>query len=186
MSCDRSPSEKMAASALKESLSTKNLPTADSNGFRMGIVVPAERGVLAALHNGDGRTLWAVRVGEQCTPAALKHVSMPRSAFSGGRHSSEDAKESVVVALLRCGADRWSSVAVHAHSGEVIARNDASGRLVKVVAPAEGEGIGAVVADGRGALAISVVPASVREGFLEAFAERMYVWVPEDRGISGG
>ena len=53
------PEEASELIALRDSLSTKNQPLRDGNGFRRIILALSSSGKLSALHNGDGRVLWS-------------------------------------------------------------------------------------------------------------------------------
>ncbi|KAI8475054.1 MAG: hypothetical protein J3K34DRAFT_456487 [Monoraphidium minutum] len=56
---------------LREELSDKNLMTRDANGFRKLIVALTSAGKALALHNGDGRVVWASRFGPAARPTHL-------------------------------------------------------------------------------------------------------------------
>lgn len=172
----RSPVQQMRKDELALALSTTNLPTADRNGYRMALVVASDTGVLAALHNGDGRTLWAVRLGADCRPRALFH-SAPDAA-------AQPPRPSTVAALWSCG-DEALAVGVDAHRGTVLWEWRTSGLAVKAVPAPDVGAMLAVVSVNGVALRAEVLPTAAREAFVQRHGGKAFVWVRQEQAIEG-
>jgi len=122
-----SPAEEEEARALRAELSDRNTPTRDSRGFRRAILVATASGRVAALHNGDGRTLWAREFGRA---GAAKHL-LPWASFHDLTHAPR-------AALLAPGPESGGALStaltvVDTYAGHVVEQYEVPHHVDKVV-----------------------------------------------------
>jgi len=182
------PAARRRAEALRGALATSHLPASDRNGHRMAVAVASEAGVVAALHNGDGRVLWAYRAGEGCAPVALRHHPAADAGrfFGGGGPGPGPAP--VVTAAFACAGgapapeQRSVHVALDGFSGAVLAEAALPGRRIVKAVPVPGTGGELVVSsDAAGRLGAAAFPAGAREALLEAAAAAgLFAWVAQE------
>ncbi|MEW5302534.1 MAG: hypothetical protein WDW36_005311 [Sanguina aurantia] len=105
--------------ALKAAMNDKNKAIRDPNGFRKIILAASATGKLLALHNGDGRTLWAHNFGPDAAPKYL----LPWRTFHDTQHAPQ-------VLVVHATAPPTASV-VNSHTGRILE--------VLTVGPADGQ-----------------------------------------------
>ncbi|MEW5310523.1 MAG: hypothetical protein WDW38_002312 [Sanguina aurantia] len=105
--------------ALKAAMNDKNKAIRDPNGFRKIILAASATGKLLALHNGDGRTLWAHNFGPDAAPKYL----LPWRTFHDTQHAPQ-------VLVVHDTTPPTASV-VNSHTGRILE--------VLKVGPADGQ-----------------------------------------------
>jgi hypothetical protein len=123
--------------ALRRARGNKLLPTRDGNGFRRQIVLLSPDGVLASLHNGDGRTLWRTFLG--ATGPGFRYSAMYAWTLAPGDVDAEHA----LVLGTQDSSEKGASAATRAvvvdlHAGAIV-RDDVLPFAVAHVLPLPSE-----------------------------------------------